>query len=259
MMHSEWDPYRDGIEIINKHGKLLEVLCISRGRKILFTFSTSGMISFPKTTIFQFGYSGTGPRFFTDFLRGAGFNVSLDTISSIKAPMKLKPDGSKIKGETKKNPQWTKEFEGTSLEQVREQARKHTDGSTCIMSEEVLCDGDPVTIAETVNAGNLTKEEALEIAKSFVPNFSQLIDYTIEDKKLTESGTIHAFDENEATTKAKGKIKSKEDSYKSLSHISCITETVKLHCSNCDITRFEKHYEIEGEWVVWEDGSAIRL
>lgn len=30
---------------------------------------------------------------------------------------------------------------------------------------------------------------------------------------------------------------------------------IKLRCEKCDITRFEKKWEIEGEWIEWKDGS----
>jgi len=34
---------------------------------------------------------------------------------------------------------------------------------------------------------------------------------------------------------------------------------VKLRCEKCDITRFEKRYEIDGEWIEWQDGSRTVL
>jgi len=34
---------------------------------------------------------------------------------------------------------------------------------------------------------------------------------------------------------------------------------LKLRCEKCDITRFEKRAEIEGEWISWQDGSTTPL
>lgn len=34
---------------------------------------------------------------------------------------------------------------------------------------------------------------------------------------------------------------------------------LKLRCEKCNITRFEKRWEIEGEWIAWEDGSNTVL
>lgn len=34
---------------------------------------------------------------------------------------------------------------------------------------------------------------------------------------------------------------------------------LKLRCDRCDITRFEKRYEIMGDWIEWEDGSVTIL
>ncbi|MCX6581135.1 MAG: hypothetical protein NT166_13230 [Candidatus Aminicenantes bacterium] len=34
---------------------------------------------------------------------------------------------------------------------------------------------------------------------------------------------------------------------------------LKLHCEKCDITRIEKRWEIEGEWIAWDDGGYTIL
>jgi hypothetical protein len=328
-MQSESNIYEDGKNIVKKHGKLLEIICLSYPSNILYTFSNSGTISFPKNTMFTFGYHGTGSKFFTTFLNGAGFNVSLDTIASINAPMKLKEDGTKIRGQTKK-PQWIKEFVGQSLEEAKEKTKKAIPDGSCIISEEILCDGVVEAFVKTLKRSYLNDEEAKSIAKDSISYGSELISFTVTDKEdITEIAEFKAYSEKEANEKAKSAIH-KESSYKSLSQISCVqepkrgflgigkqlgnyeaeytvsqkelktefrrkakikvsfgpdklkckecgkimrtsiqhvyhtggaasteAEMVKLLCNDCNITRIEKRYEVEGNWIVWEDGSAM--
>lgn len=40
---------------------------------------------------------------------------------------------------------------------------------------------------------------------------------------------------------------------------SAESAVLKLRCEKCDITRIEKRWEIEGEWIAWDDGSTTIL
>ncbi len=338
---------------INLHGKLEEVLFLKNNNKdsiLVFSDGTSLPVEHSRHgydirresyafrvaaelggtdpfSLLTFGYSGTGPQCYSTFLDTAGF---LDTnVVDIEAPLKLSADGNKIKGITRRA-KWALETTGKSVDEARQRIEQPKSADTCILFEEVLCDGAIAT--KTVTVDTVSPEEAEATAKRQVPASSEILDLNAVDKQTIQVEKIEAVDETEASEKSKERIKSWESSYKSLAGVTCVqkarkgflgigkkvgiwearynlaqkevtiryrppatmrihygskkvkcnqcgdvmtttTEGVsyvganpsaesavlKLRCEKCNITRIEKRWEIEGEWIAWDDGGTTVL
>lgn len=338
---------------INLHGELEEVLFLKNNNKdSVLVFSNGAVVPVEHSThgydirqeayafrvaaqlggtdpfsLLTFGYSGTGPQCYATFLETAGF---LDTnVVDIKAPLKLKADGTRINGINRKA-KWTQEITGKSIDDARQKIEEPKFADACILFEEVVSDGADAT--KTVTVDTSSQEEAERTAKKQIPPSSEILDIQTADKQTFHVEKIEALNEAEASAKAKERIKSWESSYKSLAGVTCVQEAhkgflgigkkpgmwearynlsqkevtirfrppatirihygskklkcnqcgnvmttttdgisyagagpsvesavLKLRCEKCDITRIEKKWEIEGEWIAWDDGGYTIL
>ena len=111
---------------IQLHGDLREVVFIEPNMNCLMIFSDGTVLSLPRLraasdpgteryalpiamslggtnpfTLLAFGYSGTGPGCFSAFLSEAGFRET--DVKDIREPLKLLPDGRRIKGNVRED------------------------------------------------------------------------------------------------------------------------------------------------------------
>jgi hypothetical protein len=337
---------------VTLHGKLNEVIFLSKSKDSLLVFedgtslpvqhgshgydlrrepyafrvaaSLGGTDPF---SLLAFGYSGTGSTCYAAFLRAAGFKQP--NVVDISPPVKLRADGSTVSGMSRQAT-WAVEISGKTVDEARQKIEQSQDADSCIVQEEVLCDGAIVT--KTVSVNTASEEEAKKEAKWQAPAKSEILDFNVVDKDTTSAVKIYAFNEIEANEKARRAIKPTDSAYKSLAGVSCVLKarnglfgigkkageweakyiyarrevtircrplvTIKIHygskklkcsqcantmtattegvnysgaspsaesailklrCEKCDITRFEKRWEIEGERIEWEDGSKTVL
>ena len=120
-------------------------------------------------TLLTFGYSGTGPRCYADFLLACGFSGAYyEVIKVLSPPVKLKRDGSQVKGKYREA-QSQIVASGKTLEEARQNLAKEQEqkqekikvrlpAESCLLAEEVLCDGELVKTITEVIAGS--EEEA---------------------------------------------------------------------------------------------------
>ncbi len=338
---------------INLHGELIEVLFLKNNNKdSVLVFSDGAVVPVEYRyhgydirqeayafrvaaqlggtdpfSLLTFGYSGTGPQCYAAFLDTAGF---LDTnVVDIKAPLKLKADGTRING-TNRQAKWKQEITAKSIDEARQKIEEQKFPDACILFEEVVSDGAVTT--KTVTVDTSSREEAERTAKRQVPDSSEILDIQTVDKQTFHVEKIEALNEAEASAKAQNRITFTESSFKSLAGITCVQEAhkgflgigkkpgiwearynlsqkevtirfrppatirihfgskklkcnqcgnvmttttdgisyvgagpsvesalLKLRCEKCDITRIEKKWEIEGEWIAWDDGGYTIL
>jgi hypothetical protein len=334
------------------HGQLKEVIFLSKNNDSILVFSdgtalpvqhgshgydirrepyalrvAAGLGGTDPFSLLAFGYSGTGPACYSAFLGAAGFKQT--DVVEIEPALKLRADGSKVGG-ARHQAKWETEISDKSIEEARQKIQQSSNADACIVSEEVICDGAMVT--KTVTVQTASSEEAEKRARSQAPAKSEILDLKVLDKQATQTEKVVSSNETEASEKARGCIKPRESSYKSLAGISCVVKPrkglfgvgkrigeweasfnltskevtiryrplakikihygsrklkcnqcggtmnattkgvnysgaspsaesalLKLRCEKCNITRFEKRWEIEGEWVAWEDGSITVL
>lgn len=86
--------------MLRQHGSLLEARCLSGGA-IELVFEKE-VVPIPNNHLMKFGYVGTGPSCFYNFLKAAGFNVTEREIETLSPPRTLKIDKTKIYDETYK-------------------------------------------------------------------------------------------------------------------------------------------------------------
>jgi hypothetical protein len=278
----------------------------------------------PETDILTFGYYGTGSNCYREFLTEMGFKDP--GVGEVRTPSKLTADGKWINGHHK-YAKWQVQVEGKTLEEARGNLQPIDTLTTCIIQEEILCDGNQTELKEVVQA--LNDDDAVDILeRNRIPKGSTIVSYTVQEKKIDSTEEIQAETDQEALTFAQNRIKTQEAPYKTLIEVSCLqkprkgfmglakkpgsflakyctnnrevnlvynpmvkvqvtygpikikckrcgsimvtttegvnyvnsspskdTEILKLRCETCDITRFEKCWEIEGHWIEWEDGS----
>jgi hypothetical protein len=370
-------------------GKLIEAIftekCQEGGTSYLVFSDGSILRASEISSMLTFGYHGTGPDCYAAFLEGAGFERT--DVTNIEEPLKLKSDGSCVRSTGRRRARSTAVFSATSLEEARREIEEPPFADSCILSEEILCDGRPVeekfTVVATSEWQHLTKEMELAKAKHMVkhriagaskilelsvqdkpssmkeqsvtvktasedqarrtaqgklPSGSEIVEIDVQDKSTMERVDVEAFDQDEALREAHARVgwpagwritcKSQpskgflgtgkkpgkyEFQYPSVqkevrieyqipekeiqikyqppatiqvnygpkklkcsecgSVMGTTTEDVfyvggppapesamiKLRCEGCNITRFEKRWEIEGEWIEWEDGSKTPL
>jgi hypothetical protein len=334
------------------HGELKEVLFLSKNKDSMLVFSDGTTLPVEHRrygydinresyalrlagelggtdpfSLLAFGYNGTGPACYAAFLNAAGFKGA--NVVDIAPPLKLRGDGSTVNG-TRRQAKVATEISERSMDEARKKIEEPRFGDSCILFEEVLCDGAIAT--KVVRVDTASPEEAEKTAKRQIPPSSEVLDLNVLDKQTTNVETIEAYDETEASENARGRIKSSESSYKSLTGIACVVKVrkgllgigkkagaweakytlahkevtiryrplaairihygskklkcgqcgnvmtattegvhdtgarpsadsaiLKLRCEKCDITRFEKRWEIEGEWIAWDDGSKTVL
>jgi hypothetical protein len=86
--------------LVFKDGTVIPSLHQKHGYKIRresYVFSVARKLSGQDPfEFFKFGYSGTGPRVFSYFLRAAGFQNS--DVTKVVAPLKLNRDGRSVRG-----------------------------------------------------------------------------------------------------------------------------------------------------------------
>jgi len=334
------------------HGQLKEVIFLSKNKDSVLVFSdgtalpvqhgshgydirrepyalrvAAGLGGTDPFSLLAFGYSGTGPACYATFLRAAGFKQT--DVVDIEPPLKLRADGSKVGGARRQAKRET-EVSGKSLEEARQKIQEPGEAGTCIVREEVLCDGSEATKTATVDT--VSPEEAEKTAKKQIPFTAEILGREVVDKQITQTEKFDATSKTEASEIALKRIGARQSSFKSLAGISCavkprrgifgwgkrtgkweaaytiqrkeitlryrplavlkihygpkklkcnecgntMTSTtegvnyvggrpsaesalLKLRCEKCNITRFERRWEIEGEWIAWEDGSNTVL
>ena len=374
--------------VVAGHGKLAEVIFTEKwpeGKSHLVFSNGTILPTSEISSMLTFGYHGTGPDCYAAFLSEAGFRQT--DVTDVKEPLKLKSDGSWVRSTGHRRARWTKEVSAPSVEEAKRKIEEPSFADSCILSEEMVCDGKPreeeFTIEATSEWRHLTKEMELAKAKKIVkqrtpcdskiieifiqdkptsikeqrvtvktasenqakkvameklPPNSETVEIHVQDKLTMERVDMEAFDQDEALHKAhahvgqptggqitcrsqpsKGflgigkkpgkyefqypiaqkevliryQIPEKEIQIKyqppatirvnygpkKLKCTNCgsimgvttkgvfhvgkqpmpESAIMKLRCARCDITRFEKRWEIKGEWIEWEDGSKTPL
>lgn len=374
--------------VIAVHGKLTEVIFTEKwpeGNSHLVFSDGTILPASEISSMLTFGYHGTGPDCYVAFLSEAGFKQT--EVADVKEPLKLKSDGSWVRSIGRRKARGTAVVSAISMEETRRKIEEPLFADSCILSEEILCDGKPVEEKFTVEASSewrhLTKEMELAKAKKIVkrqipreskiiqifiqdkptsikeqsvtvktasenqakkaameklPPNSEIVEIHVQEKSTMERIDVEAFDQSEALHKAHARvgqpigwqivcksqpskgflgIGKKQGKYEFQypiaqkevliryqipekeiqikyqppatiqvnygpgklkcnecgSIMDVTTEGVfhvggqpapesaiiKLRCKRCDITRFEKRWEIEGEWIEWEDGSKTPL
>lgn len=372
--------------VIAVHGKLIEVIFTEKwpGGTSHLVFSDGTILPASEvSSMLTFGYHGTGPDCYAAFLSAAGFKQT--DVTDIKEPLKLKSDGSRVRSTGRRRARGTVVVSAPSVEEARSKIEEPPIADSCILSEEILCDGKPVeekfTVEATSEWRHLTREmeqaKAKKMVKRRIPSGSKILELHVQDKptSIKEQGVtvktasetqarktamkklppgseiveihvqdkstierVEAFDQDEALHKSHARvgwpagwritcksqpskgflgIGKKTGKYefqypiaqkevrvryqipekevqikhrpparirvnygpKKLKCTECgsvmgtTTEGVlyvggpsapesaiiKLRCERCNITRFEKRWEIEGEWIEWEDGSRTPL
>ncbi|MFQ6081080.1 MAG: hypothetical protein ACE5OW_05385 [Candidatus Bathyarchaeia archaeon] len=374
--------------VIAVHGKLIEVIFTGKwpeGTSHLVFSDGTILPASEISSMLTFGYLGTGPGCYAAFLSAAGFKQT--DVTDVKEPLKLKSDGSRVRSTGRRRTRGTVVVSAPSAEEARSKIEKPPFADSCILSEEILCNGKPVeekfTVEATSEWRHLTKEmeqakaqkmvkqripsgskilelyvqdkptsikeqsvtvntasenQARKTAMKKLPPSSEIVEIHMQDKSTIERVDVEAFDQNEALHKAHARvgwptgwritckrqpskgflsIRKKPGKYefqypiaqkevriryqipekevqikyrpparirvnygpKKLKCTECgsVMDTttegvfyvggppapesaiVKLRCERCNITRFEKRWEIEGEWIEWEDGSKTPL
>ncbi len=278
-------------------------------------------------SMLTFGYSGTGPRCYSVFLRTAEFKQT--DVENIEAPLILRADGTKITG-VRRRSKWSAEVTGKSLDEAKQRARQAAGNYAHIFTEEVLCDG--AEAVKTVIVDSDSSVEARAKASREIPAGWDVLGVDVTPANVREHLRFAAFNETEAFAKATSLIKPSETTFKSLASVVCLRNprngllgigkrigeyevtfsikkqqvtiryrpqsrirvtygsskllcaachqpmskasdatrfvgggpssapaTINLRCERCAITRVEKRYEIDGEWIDWQDGSQTVL
>jgi hypothetical protein len=109
---------------VRNHGQLTEVVFISANKDSVLVFADGTVISLANDqslereygsnrgyaeiaqqlggthpySLLAFGYQGTGPQCFAAFLKTAGFDVGVSDIENVAPPLRLRADGSRVRG-----------------------------------------------------------------------------------------------------------------------------------------------------------------
>jgi hypothetical protein len=310
----------------SRWGALREVIFVTPNKNSLLVFSKVVIPAqrLPETDMLAFGYYGTGSECYATFL--AEFGFSQTSVDKVSTPSKLTADGKWTRGQ-RKFAQWTVQVEGQTLDEARGKLQPIDPRTTCMIREEILCDGSQAALTEVVQATNDADAVAI-LRKDRIPPGSTVVSSTVQEKTTESTEEILAETEQQASNLAQGRIKSGEAPYTALVEVSCLreprkgfvglgkrpgtflakystanrevhlvysplarvrvtygptkltcnqcgrvmvtttegvhhassrpssdSEILKLRCDACDITRFEKRWEIEGDWIEWEDAS----
>jgi len=173
-------------------------------------------------SLLTFGYWGTGPECYAAFLDACGFVDP--NVKEIKAPLRLKADGKRVQGARLKA-QWTEEVCAKSLDEARGRIVPPGSADSCILREEVLCDGTPASLVVTVETASASDAE--RTAKAKIPALSEVLSVEVADKRGAASEKILVFTEAEAMEGAKARIKNQETAYKTLAGVFCTRKPQK--------------------------------
>ena len=205
-------------EVIAVHGKLVEVIFTEKwpeGTSHLVFSDGTTLPASKISSMLTFGYQGTGPSCYAAFLSEAGFKQT--DVTDVKEPLKLKSDGSWVCSIGLRKALGTAMVSALSVEEAKRKIEEPLFADSCILSEEILCDGKSVEEKFTVEASSewrhLTREmeltKAKKIVKRRIPSDSEIIEIYVQDKPTSikeQSITAKTASENQARKMAMEKL-----------------------------------------------------
>jgi hypothetical protein len=206
-------------------------------------------------SLLTFGYSGTGPECYATFLNAAGFVNA--NVKDVRAPLRLTVDGKRIGG-ARLQAKWTAEISAKSLDEARKKIEPPRSADSCILLEEVLCDGTAATLVVTVDTASASDAE--RTARARVPVASEILGIEVSDKKTSQSEKIKAFSETDAVEQAKKLITALAPSCKTLAGVSCTQKARKgFFGIGKTAGKWEAKYDLSQKEVTIRYAAPLRI